>query len=99
MDNMIMGDIVKEETTLPSEEVSIDCGGRASLKVPLLPSIMRENWVGMVQVSNHNNWRSPMSELKGKSTDHQMNATLTPVGYQEPRHAVEFCDVGSPIEA
>ena len=40
MDDMEVGDIVKEETALPSEEVAVDGSGGATLEVPFLATVV-----------------------------------------------------------
>lgn len=48
MYDVIMSDIMKEETALPSKKVSINSGSGTPLEVPLLAAIMRQDRIGMV---------------------------------------------------
>ena len=52
---MKVSDIVEEETTLPSQEISIDGSGGSALEVPFLSAVMRHDAVGVVEVGDHDN--------------------------------------------
>jgi len=52
---MEVSNVVKEEASLPAENVSVDGGCRAALEVPLFATIMREDRVSVVEVRNHDN--------------------------------------------
>jgi hypothetical protein len=53
MDDMIVGDIVKEKAALPAQERPVDGSGCSPLEVPLLATIMRHDRVSVVQVGDH----------------------------------------------
>lgn len=53
MDNMEVGDIVEEESSLPPQEVTINSCGRTSLEVPFLVPVMGKIWCRMVKVCDH----------------------------------------------
>lgn len=53
MDDMEVGDVVQEESTLPSEEVAIDGRSSTPLEVPLAIAIVGKLHVGMVEVRDH----------------------------------------------
>lgn len=48
MYDMIMSNVMEEETTLPSQKVSINCGSGAALKVPFFATIMRQDGIRMM---------------------------------------------------
>jgi len=54
MDNMEVRDIMQKKPPLPAEKGSVDCCSSTTLIVPLPFSIMREVWVRMVKVCDHN---------------------------------------------
>lgn len=54
MNNMIVGDIMKEEAALPSKKIPVDGCSRSTLEVPLPPTIMGQQRIGVMEVSNHN---------------------------------------------
>ena len=41
LDNVIVGDIMEEETALPSEERPVDSGCGAALEIPFFSAIMK----------------------------------------------------------
>ena len=41
MDNVVVCDVVEEETALPSKEVSVDGCSRATLEVPFIATVVR----------------------------------------------------------
>lgn len=45
MDHMEVRHIVEEETTHPSQEVTVDSGSGASLEIPQSVPIVRELWI------------------------------------------------------
>jgi hypothetical protein len=53
MDDVVVGDIVEEEATLPSQKVSVDGCSSSTLEVPFLASVVRELRVSMVEICNH----------------------------------------------
>ena len=53
MDDVIVRDIVEEETTLPAEEITVNSASSTTLVVPLILAVMREFGVGVVEVSDH----------------------------------------------
>jgi hypothetical protein len=62
---MVVGNIVKEETTLPTQEVSVDCGGSSTLEVPFLSTIMRHDWVSVMKVGDHNDYSMDVNVTQG----------------------------------
>lgn len=50
---MEVSDIVEEETALPSEDIAINSGCSATLEVPFLTTVVREGWVGVVEIGDH----------------------------------------------
>ena len=55
MNDMIMSNIMKEETPLPAQEVSIDSSSGPTLKVPGSAAIVRKDGIGVVEVGDHDN--------------------------------------------
>lgn len=55
VDDMVMGDVVKEEAALPAQEVTIDGRSSTALEVPFLATIVRELRVSVVEIRDHNN--------------------------------------------
>ena len=53
MDDMVVSDVVQEETSLPTEEVAINRSRRTALEVPFLATIVRKFWGGVMKISNH----------------------------------------------
>ena len=53
MDNMVVCNIVEEETTLPSKEVSIDGCSCSTLEVPFFSTIVGQQGISVVEVSDH----------------------------------------------
>ncbi len=62
MYDVIMSDIMKEETTLPSKKVSINCSSGTTLEVPLLAAIMRQDGIGMMQICDHDDYANKSAE-------------------------------------
>ena len=56
VDNVIVSDIVEEETALPSEERPVNSGCGAALEIPFFSTIMGKLWVCMLQVGDHDNF-------------------------------------------
>lgn len=50
VDDVVVCDVVEEETALPSEEGTVDCAGCAALERPLALSVVRETLVGVVEL-------------------------------------------------
>lgn len=57
MNDMEVGDVVKEEAALPSEERPVDSGGSTALEIPLLATVVGENGVGVMEISNHDDYK------------------------------------------
>lgn len=55
MDDMMMRHVVHEEPPHPSQQWSIDCGGRATGEGPRLASVVRDLRIGMLHVRDHDN--------------------------------------------
>jgi hypothetical protein len=55
VDDVVVGNIMEEEASLPSEERPVDGSGSTALEVPLLAAVMGESRVGVVQVGDHDN--------------------------------------------
>jgi len=53
MHNMVVCDIVQEETTLPAKKVPINGCRRTALKVPLSGAVVRQFGIGVLQVGDH----------------------------------------------
>jgi len=53
MDNMVMGDIMQEHSSLPSKEVPIDSSSSASLEGPFVFAIMGHLWISVMEVGDH----------------------------------------------
>lgn len=53
VDDVIVGDIVEEEASLPSEEGTVDGAGGATLERPLSLAVMRETLISVVEVGDH----------------------------------------------
>ena len=58
VDDMEVGNIVQEEASLPAEERPIAGRSCAALEVPFLAAVMRHDRVGVVEVSDHNDWKN-----------------------------------------
>ena len=65
MDDVIVRDVVEEETTLPAEERPVDGSSSSALEVPFFSAVMRHDGVGMVEVSDHDDWRGKETEMRG----------------------------------
>ena len=53
MHDVIVRNVMEEETAHPPEEVTIDGGGGTTLVVPLALAVVREHRVGVVKVGDH----------------------------------------------
>ena len=53
VDDVVVGDVVEEEASLPAEEGTVDSGSGATLEVPLFSTVVREARVSVVQVGDH----------------------------------------------
>ena len=51
--NMIVADVVEEETAHPSKQRPIDSGSRSSKESPFVAPVMRDGGVRVVEVSKH----------------------------------------------
>ena len=65
MDDMIMRNIVEEESSLPPKEITIDSSSCTALESPLVLPVVGHFGVGVVQVSDHD---KPMGDLKPRDT-------------------------------
>ena len=57
MDNVVVCDIVEEETALPSKKVPVDGCSRSALKVPFFATVVGQRRIGVVEVSDHDDYR------------------------------------------
>ena len=55
MDDVEVGNIVEEETTLPAEDGPVNSGSSTALEVPLLSAVVGQRGVGVVEVGDHDN--------------------------------------------
>ena len=53
MDDMEMRDVVQKESALPAKEIAIYCRRCASLEVPRLAAVMREDRIRVMQEREH----------------------------------------------
>jgi len=53
--NMVMRDVVKEETTSPTQKWPVNSGCSATEEGPLLVAVVSDGWVGVVEVGKHDN--------------------------------------------
>lgn len=53
VDDVVVGDVVEEETSLPAEEVTVDGSGGTTLEGPFLLAVVGEHGVGVVEVGDH----------------------------------------------
>jgi hypothetical protein len=61
VDDVVVGDIVQEETALPAQEIPVNSARCATLVAPLLVAIMGKQGVGVMQVGDHD---EPMGDGK-----------------------------------
>lgn len=61
MDNMIVCNVVQEETPLPAQEGPVDSAGCAALEGPCSLSVMRKSFVRVMEIGYHN---EPMGDAK-----------------------------------
>lgn len=64
MYDMIMSNVMKEKTTLPSQKVSINCSSGAALKVPFFATVMRQDGIRMMQISYHDDCAKGSAEAE-----------------------------------
>lgn len=64
MYDVIMSNVMKEKTTLPSQKVSINCSGGAPLKVPFFATVMRQDGIRMMQISYHDDYTEELAEAE-----------------------------------
>jgi hypothetical protein len=55
MTNMVMRDVVEEETSSPSQKGPVNGGNGSSEERPLLVAIMGNGGVRMMEIGKHNN--------------------------------------------
>lgn len=53
MDDVVVGNVVKEEATHPTEEVAVHSRRRPALEVPLRLAVVRQLGVRVVQIRDH----------------------------------------------
>jgi len=51
--NMVVRDVVKEETTGPAQKWPVNSGGSATEEGPLLVAVVSDGWVGVVEIGKH----------------------------------------------
>jgi hypothetical protein len=61
VNDVVVGNIVQEETTLPAQEVPVNSACCAALVAPLLVAIMGKHGVGVMQISDHD---EPVGDAK-----------------------------------
>jgi hypothetical protein len=54
MNNVEMGNIVEEETTLPPKDWTVDGRGGTTLEVPFIFAVMRRHRISVVKVGDEN---------------------------------------------
>ena len=95
VDDVVVGDIVKEESPLPPEEGTVDGASGATLEAPLALAIMGEALVGVVEL---NRWGNivKISDIAISNATHVSDHN-EPVGHAEPRESVILDDLaGTP---
>jgi hypothetical protein len=63
VDNVVVGDIVEEEASLPAKERTIDGTSSTTLEVPLLTAIVGHGSVSVMEVGNHDDCRAERGQL------------------------------------
>lgn len=59
--HMIVGNIMQEESTLPTQEISVHGGSGSALVIPLLSTIVGEEGISMMQIRDHD---EPVGDFK-----------------------------------